>query len=290
MFHSRFRSRSASGTYVWGMVELGGEHVGVGLFGELAEASADAAAGVAVGDFLLQKVADHFGELLQMFGFDVPDILLGEALGVGAFEQPGGGPPMFVGGVTHGVERAELGGEVRAAELFVEIGVPMRFATDRAGGAADIACGAFEATTGGDEGGDFAEFHVVERARAAGGRRRVGRWEYVHGSISDCGLVELISRGDVVVRCICSRRSGIAEVVANSNTKVGGISGQKFFVELRKRLRDERRYTQFERRVEVRRTGLLRSSNLSNECRIGMGSRCAANPSHYLPFGESLLI
>ncbi len=164
------RAFATCGTWV----ELGGQKVGFGLFGELAEASADAAAGVAIGNFLLQQVADHFGELLQMLRFDVPDILLGETLGVGALEQPRGGAPMFVGGVTHGVERAELGGEVCAAELFVEVGVAVRFATDRAGGAADVAGGAFEAAAGGDECGDFAEFDVIEGARAAGGLRRVG--------------------------------------------------------------------------------------------------------------------
>jgi hypothetical protein len=122
-------------------VEFGGDEIGIGPLDKLVQAAEDAAAGVVVGDFLEQQAGDYIGKLMQLLWFDVADILFGEALGVRAFEQPGGGTPVRVGGVAHGVERAELGGEVRAAQLLVEVGIAAGFAADRAGGTTDVAGG-----------------------------------------------------------------------------------------------------------------------------------------------------
>jgi hypothetical protein len=214
---------AAFGTWV----KLGGHDVGIGLFDELIEATADAAARVAVSNFLLQHVPNRFSELLQLFRFDMPDILFGEALGVGAFKEPSGGAPMCVGGVAHRVEWAELGGEMGAPELFVEVRIATRFAADGAGGTADVAGGAFEAAAGRDERGDFAEFDVVESAGAAGAGR-IGRDGLVHGRfpILDSGIwvgvhVYIFS----TIRCITS--AGL-----KSTKKLGMLGGRKLWEEM----------------------------------------------------------
>ena len=52
-------------------------------------------------DLLVEQDADeHFVELLQIRLTNHIDPAANEAMGIGAFEQPGGGPPMRVGGIA----------------------------------------------------------------------------------------------------------------------------------------------------------------------------------------------
>ncbi len=70
----------------------------------------DAASGCWVVDFLgdrFDELIDHFIYFLELEHFGV---LFGELLGVGPFEQPGGGSPVGRGSLSYRVQGSELGG------------------------------------------------------------------------------------------------------------------------------------------------------------------------------------
>ncbi len=97
-------------------------------------------------------------------------VLRGVTLGVGAFHEPGAGPPGSLGGMADGAERGEFRFALSTAEFFSELGITAGFAADGADIATDITGGASEPATIGEEGADFGAFGFVEGARAADGR------------------------------------------------------------------------------------------------------------------------
>ncbi len=121
-----------------------------------------------VGSFAADDAQDFAHELASLASAEGAGFGAGEAVGKGAFEHPGGGPPMGAGGVLHRAQGAELGVHFGAAEMFVEVGVTVGFAADGVDAAADVFCGFLQAAATGDEGADFAAFGVGERAWPAG--------------------------------------------------------------------------------------------------------------------------
>ena len=94
-----------------------------------------------------------------------------ETLGEGAFEHPGGCPPMGADGLLHGPQRAELGVRFGAAELVVKLGISIGLAADGIGAAADVSGRFAQSATTGDEGTNLAVLCFVESARPASAGR-----------------------------------------------------------------------------------------------------------------------
>jgi hypothetical protein len=92
----------------------------------------------------------------------------GIALGLGAFQEPGGGPPFGSGRGPHGANGAEFGGGARPAEILVKLGISPGLAADRERAAGDVAGGRFQGAAGGNEGADFALLFIAEDTGSAG--------------------------------------------------------------------------------------------------------------------------
>ena len=120
-----------------------------------------------IGHFAPDDVAELVEELASLPGTESGRAAACEALGIGAFEKPGGGPPVRGDGLLHGPQRAQLGIQLRATKLFFESGVPLHLAADRIVGAAHEMGSIPQATTAGDQPGDLGALELIQHALPA---------------------------------------------------------------------------------------------------------------------------
>ena len=71
-------------------------------------------------------------------------------------------------GFANGAEGVKLGLDLGLTQAIAKLVILLGFTGDGAVGTADVASGAAEATTGGDEGTDFAALDFIEGAGTAG--------------------------------------------------------------------------------------------------------------------------
>lgn len=74
--------------------------VAFGVFRHSFYAGEDTLAELGVFDFVRNDVAHEFGERIECLKWNIARISLGVALGVGTFQEPGGRPPVTLGGVS----------------------------------------------------------------------------------------------------------------------------------------------------------------------------------------------
>ena len=192
---------------------------------------------VVIREFYSDDVDDFVQQASRLAGARGDRVAAGEALGKGAFEHPGGGPPMLGDRLLHGQQGAELGIHLGAADTLAELGISLKLAADGVDAATDIFGGLAEAAAGGYEGGDFVPLKVVELSRPAALRGEVrGRRSDVGGRWSgECG-VWCWFVAHVLVLCSGLTRSaaqrnldmGIAEVVAQFPGKNGARKWRRF--------------------------------------------------------------
>lgn len=115
-------------------------------------------------DLAADEVVDA-AEQIDDFGFGEGfGVAFGEAARVGAFEQPGGGPPVAAGTVVEHIHGRDLGGDECLANLLVKLGVAAGLATDGFDAAAGVASGGLEGTAAGEHGDDFVFFGFGEES------------------------------------------------------------------------------------------------------------------------------
>jgi hypothetical protein len=122
-------------------------------------------------------------------GFDADEIgrYAGILLGFRTLEEPGGRVPVRAGGGMQGMEGAEFGFELAAADFVGKIGVAEGLAADGAAIAADELGNTGHAATGFEQGADSGTIDFVEDAAAAGHGVAPG-WEEV---ASECTFVHI---------------------------------------------------------------------------------------------------
>jgi hypothetical protein len=118
----------------------------------------------------------------------------GEAAGVSAFEQPGGGPPVAAGVVVEHIHRRDLGPDERLPQLFVKLGIAAGLAADGQDAAAGIASGRLEGAAAGEHGDDFVLFGVGEESWSGHGRVE-GPGLRVEGKVTCVRLYTPVKRG-----------------------------------------------------------------------------------------------
>lgn len=134
---------------------------------ERRDAAFDAGEFFDVAGFLADDVAHAADEVDHLFLAEGARIALGEPAWLGAFEEPGGGPPLGSGRLPHGVQGTDLGGNAGTPQGFVELRVASRLAADREHTARDVAGRVRHGAAGGYKCADFALFFITEYTRPA---------------------------------------------------------------------------------------------------------------------------
>jgi len=118
--------------------------------------------GLGIGQQVFDEGHDLFEESGPKVGCELFDISIAILLGLGSFEEPGGGAPTFGGRGANRLQGVELGRLHGLEHLLVKGAVASGGVADGGGGNSDIACGNLLGAAGGEEGADFGTFDVVE--------------------------------------------------------------------------------------------------------------------------------
>lgn len=143
---------------------VGRQIVEKGLFEEGVESFENLLAVDGDGDFLDDDLCDLCDEMRHLVGRDGLGIVSCVSLGAGAFEDPGGGSPVFwiAAGAVEVFEVNNFDCTFGDRELVGELGITMGGACDRARIAIDGPGGGGSGTAGLEEGDDLGFFGFVE--------------------------------------------------------------------------------------------------------------------------------
>jgi hypothetical protein len=134
------------------------------------------------GDLFTDDAGEVLDERAGLFLRECAVIAAAEFFGLGAFEEPGGGPPIFEHGSLHRAERGHVGLHFRPGEFVAEPLVRFALVADFGQLTADVAGSFFDAAAAGDESAELAEVGFVEGVEAIGvGRRGLGGYCGDHG-------------------------------------------------------------------------------------------------------------
>ena len=124
--------------------------------------------------FFADDAGDVFNERIDLFLRECAVIAATEFFGLRAFEEPGGGSPVFLHGAVHGAERRQITLHLRQGEFVAELAVGFMFVTDVAKRVSEAASGLFDGAAAGDEDAELAEVGFIEGMWLVGGGRRGG--------------------------------------------------------------------------------------------------------------------
>jgi hypothetical protein len=126
-------------------------------------------------------------------------IAAAEFFGLGAFQELGGGPPIFEHGPLHRAEGSQIGLHFGPREFAAETVVRFALAADVARRAANVAGSFFDAAAAGNEDAELVEVGFVDGLRAVGeGWRGFGRNGGDHGFAPGTGPVRMCTHVHLV--------------------------------------------------------------------------------------------